>query len=149
MKVSIVAQFIAEQIEQGCDCHYSASFIANGQIFCASKDNAVYQAQLISTDNKTALDIRNITQQWVLSRPTIVIGDLFYQVDPDCSTAISKLGATSCGIISETQHNNHNSHAVISVSVILVGMVLLVFVGSVIISLCYLHRRKSKGYNMR
>ena len=149
MTVSTVAQFIAQQIVQHCQCQYSANFIVNGQLFCASENSVVYQAQFTSTDDKTALEIHNITQQWVLSRPTIMINNLSYQIDPNCSTVVNKLGVTSCNIIvSDAQHDD-NQLAVISVSVILEGLMLLVCIGSIIISLYYLHRRKSKNHNLR
>ena len=144
MKMSTIAQFIAQQIVQRCHCQYSANFIVDGQLFCTSKDSVVYQAQLISTDGKTALEIRNITQQWVLSRPTIMIDNLTYQIDPDCSTVVNELGVTSCNIMSQSQPNNRLP--VISVSVILIGTMLLVCIGLTLFSLYY-HRRKS--HNLR
>ena len=143
-----VAQFIAQQIMQGCQCQYSANFIVNGQLLCASKNSAIYQAQFISTDNKTALEIRNITQQWVHSGPTITINGLSFKIDPSCSTAVNELGVTSCynNVTSESQPNNQL--LVITVSVSLVGAMLLVCVGSVIFTLCYLHKRKSKRHSL-
>ena len=147
MMVSTIAQFITQWIVQHCQCQYSANFIVDGQLFCTTKNSVVYQAQFISTDSKMALEIRNITQQWVLSRPTITINGLSYQVDPNCSTVVNKLGVTSCNIVSESQPNNHLP--AISVSVVLVGMMLLVCIGSIIFSLYYLHRRKSKRRSLR
>ena len=147
MMVSTIAQFIAQQIVQHCQCQYSANFIVDGQLFCTSDNSVVYQAQFISTDSETALEIRNITQQWVLSRPTITINGLSYQIDPDCSTVANKLGVTSCNIVSESQPNNQLP--TISVSVVLIGMTLLVCIGSIIFSLYYLHRRKLKSRSLR
>jgi hypothetical protein len=153
MKVSTIAQFIAQRIVQGCHCQYSPSFIVNGQLFCASKDSAIYLAQLISTDGKTALEIRNVTQQWVLSGPTIVISGLSYQVDPSCSTVVNELGVTSCNtnnnnMVSDSQPRPNNQLPVITVSVSLAGVMLLVCVGSVIFTLCYIHRRKSMSHSL-
>ena len=135
---------------QGCQCQYSANFIVNGQLFCASNNSAIYQAQLIPTDNKTAMEVRNITQQWVHSGPTITISGLSYKVDPNCSTIVNELGVTSCysDAVSESQPNSNNQLPVITISVSLIGVMLLICIGSVIFSLCmyHLHRRK---YSLR
>ena len=146
------ASTIAQRIVQGCQCQYSADFIINDQLFCVSKKSVVYQAQFISTDSKTAVEIRNITQQWVLSGPAIVINGLSYRVDPNCSTVVNELGVSSCGVISESQpKSNSQLPTVISVSVTLVGMMLLVCIGSVVFSLYmyYQCRRKSKSHSLR
>ena len=145
-KVSTIAQFIAQQIEQGCQCQYSANFIVNGQLFCTSNNRAIYQAQLIPTDNKTALEVRNITQQWVHSGPTITISGLSYKVDLNCSTIVNELGVTSCysDAVSESQPNSKNQLPAITISVSLIGVMLLVCIGSVVFSLYmyHFHRRK-------
>ena len=149
--MSAIAQLIAQRIVQGCQCQYSARFIVNGQLFCASKNCAIYQAQFIPTDDKTALEVHNITQQWVLSGPTITINGLSYKVDPNCSTVVNKLGVSSChnGAVSESQPNNNSHLPVITVSASLIGVMLIVCVGSVIFFIvCYLHRRKSKSHSL-
>ena len=145
------ASTIAQRIVQGCQCQYSADFIINDQLFCVSKKSVVYQAQFISTDSKTAVEIRNITQQWVLSGPAIVINGLSYRVDPNCSTVVNELGVSSCGAMSESQPKSNSQLPVISVSVTLGGMMLLVCIGSIVFSLYmyYLHRRKSRSHNLR
>ena len=135
---------------QGCQCQYSANFIVNGQLFCASKNSAIYQAQLIPADNKTALEVRNITQQWVHSGPTITISGLSYKVDPNCSTVVNELGVTSCysGVVSESQPNSDNQLLVITISISLIGVMLLVCIGSVIFSL-YMYHLHRKKYSLR
>ena len=148
MTVSTITQFIVQRIVQHCQCQYSANFIVDGQLFCTSENSVVYQAQFTSTDDKTAIEIRNVTQQWVLSRPIIMINNLSYQIDPNCSTVVNKLGVTSCNVVSDTQHDN-NQLAAISVSVILEGVMLLICIGSIIFSLYYFYRRKMKSHNLR
>ena len=150
MKVSTIAQFIAHQIEQGCQCQYSANFIINGQLFCASKNSAMYLAQLTPIDNKTALEIWKILQQWVLSGPAITINSLSYKVDPSCSIVVNELEVTSCNIdiTSESQPNNHLPVIIVAVTLSL-GMMLIICVGSVIFTLYFLHRRKSKSHSVR
>ena len=153
--MSAIAQRIAQQIEQGCQCQYSARFIVNGQLFCASKNSAIYQAQFIPMDDKTALEIRNITQQWVLSGPTITISGLSYnlKVDPNCSTVVNELGVFTChnyySAVSESQPNDNNHLPVITVSVSLIGVMLILYIGSIIFFIvCYLHRRKTKSHSL-
>ena len=149
MKVSKIAQFIAQQIEQGCQSQYSANFIVNGQLFCASRNSAMYLAQLIPTDNKTALEIWNIVQQWVLSGPTITINGLSYKVDSSCSIVVNEVGVTSCNIIDTMSESRPNNLLpVIIFTVTLLAMILIVCVGSVIFTLYCLHRRKSKSHSM-
>ena len=148
--MSAIAQFIAQRIMQGCQCQYSARFIVSGQLFCASKNSVIYQAQFIPTDNKTALEVRNITQQWVLSGSAITINSLSYKVDPSCSIVVNELGVFSCHV-SESQPNHNNHLPVITVSVSLVGVMLIVCVGSVtciFFIVCYLHRRKTKSHSL-
>ena len=152
MKVSTIAQFFAQQIEQSCHCQYSANFIVNGQLFCASKNSAMYLAQLIPTDNKTALEIWNILQQWVLSGPTIMINSLSYKVDPSCSIGVNELEVTACNIIDimtlpESKPNNHVPVIIVAVTLSL-GMMLIICVGSVIFTLYCLHKRKSKSHSV-
>ena len=149
--MSAIAQLIAQRIMQGCQCQYSARFIVSGQLFCVSKNSVIYQAQLIPTDNNTALEVRNITQQWVLSGPAITINSLSYKVDPNCSTVVNELGVFSChnSAVSESQPNNNNHLPVITVSVSLAGVMLIVCIGSVIFFIvCYLHRRKTKSHSL-
>ena len=146
--MSAIAQLIAQQIMQGCQCQYLARFIVSGQLFCASKNSVIYQAQLIPTDNKTALEVHNITQQWVLSGPAITINSLSYKVDSSCSIVVNKLGVFSCHV-SESQPNHNNHRPMITVSVSLVGMMLIVCIGSVIFFIvCYLHRRKTESHSL-
>lgn len=143
--VSTIAQFIAQQIVQGCQCQYSANFIINGQIFCASENSVIYQAQLTSTDDKTALEVHNITQQWVLSGPTVTVCGISFKVDPNCSIVMNELGVASCH--NESQPNNQL--LVITTSVTLVGVVLIVSIGSVIFfTFYYLRRRKVKSKSL-
>ena len=141
---------MAQQIMHLCQCQYLGSHIVDGQLFCASKDDVIYQAQLLSTDGKTALEVRNTIQQWILSRPTILIDSLSYQVDPNCSTSIKELGETSCNAATESQPTNQRS--VVSTSIIVVSvivMLVLLCIGLITISLCYLHKRKSKSLDLR
>ena len=84
-----------------------------------------------------------------------MIGNLTYQVDFNCSTVVKELGVTSCHTVteslpdnqqptvSESQANNQLpaiTKNTILVSVVVVGMILLC-VGLIILSLCYLHKR--------
>lgn len=146
-----MAHIIAQRIMQLCQCQYSGRFIVDGQLFCISENDVVYQAQLISTDGKTALEIRNITQQWILSSPSIMIHNLSYQVDPTCSVVVKELGEISCSAASESQPTNIKSTVSTSVviSSVIGGMVLLLCIGFITASLCYFYKRKSKSLDLR
>ena len=148
MKTSNIAQYIARQIAQRCQCQYSGSFIVNGELSCTTGNDVIYQAQLLSTEGKTALEIRNITQQWVLSRPAIIIDSLSYQVDSDCSTVITELGVTSCDDVSESKAQDQLP--LISASVVAIVVMLLACVGATsIIALYFFLKRKSVNHSER
>ena len=149
-KINEIANFIAQQIIQLCQCQYLGSYIIDGQLFCASKNDVIYQAQLLSITSKTAQEIHNITEQWVLSQPSIVIDGVSYQVDPSCSTEVKELGVTSCNSASESDIIEGSAiNIAIVVSVIIVVMVLLLILsGLIIASLYYLHKRNSKSKNL-
>jgi predicted thioredoxin/glutaredoxin len=112
--------------------------------------DVIYQAQLLSIVDKTAQEIRNITEQWVLSQPSIIIDGVSYQVDPSCSTEVKELGETSCNSASESDPADEEStNVVIVVSVVSVVMVLLLIIaGLITASLCYLHKKKSESLDM-
>ena len=95
-KIMTIEKLITQEIAQRCKCQYSSSFIADGHLFCTIKNNVIYQAQLFSTDSKTGLEIRNITQDWVLSKPFLKIDGVSYQLDPGCSVVVKELGITAC-----------------------------------------------------
>ena len=98
-----IAEFVSQHIAQRCQCHYSSSFIADGRLFCTTKNNIIYQAQLLPTDSKAALEIRNTTQLWVLSKPVIIIDGESYQLDFQCSVEIKELGMTFCDAVGSTE----------------------------------------------
>lgn len=151
-KMTKIAHFIAQRIVQLCQCQYSGDYIIDGRLFCASKNDVVYQAQLISTDGKTAQEIRNVTQQWVLSKPTIMIDNLSYQVDPNCSVIVKELGETSCNAASES-HPTNIMQSIVNTSIVVSsaigGMMVLLCIGLIIASLCYFHKRKSNSLDLR
>ena len=151
-KISDIARFISQQIAQLCQCQYSGSFIVDGQLFCTTKNNVIYQAKLLSTDGKTALEIRNITQLWVLSKPIVTIEEKFYQLDPFCSVVVKELGVTSCDSVSSTESLSElQSFTTIELaSVIGTGvMLLLVIVLIVALVCCCVCKKKSKHYDVR
>ena len=99
MKTTEIANFITQEILKLCQCPYSSSYIVGGQLFCTSKDEVIYQARLLSmTEDKTALELRNYTQRWVLSKPVIMIKGKSYQLDSSCTVVVNELGTTSCDI---------------------------------------------------
>ena len=94
---------ISDNISQTCDCEYSESFIINGQLLCGdSKKEIVYQALLLTTDGKTAEEIRTLLQEWVLTKPLIIVNKIHYQLDPYCSVVIREISDLSCDPIVPT-----------------------------------------------
>ena len=148
MKMLTIAQFIAQQVEQGCQCQYSGNYIINGQLFCTSKNSAMYLAQLTPTDNKTALEIWNILQQWVLSGPAIIINSLSYKVDPSCSIEVKELGVTSCNSASESDEGSTINVTVVVSVIFAVVVLLMILSGLITASLYYRHKRNLKSKDL-
>ena len=126
-----------------CQCQYSETFISNGQFFCGnSKKQVIYQAQLLITDGKTAEEIRNITQKWVLTKPFITISGKSYQLDPYCSVVIKEFGDITCDAVSPTQlESSVESSTYLLVYSVVVGVLLLLAItGVVILMLCFIMR---------
>ena len=111
----------------------------------------VYQGQLLTTDGKTAEDVRNLTQEWVLNKPFIRVSDQSYQLNAYCSVIIDKVGESVCDAISPTEptlkseKNTYTGFTIRETSFIVV-MILLVL-GIVAFAVCataYFIKRKSK-----
>ena len=133
-----IENIISQEIAHQCKCQYSFSFITDGHLFCTIKNNVIYQAQFLPTDSKTALEIRNIIQDWVLSRPIIKIDGISYQLDPDCSIVAKELGVTSCDTEATSQSTINVTSFVVAgcVSLILVIVVVIILV------CCWVWRKK-------
>ena len=94
---------ISDNISQTCDCEYSNYFITNGRLLCGnSKKEIIYQALLLTTDGKTAEEIRTLLQEWVLTKPFITVNKVHHQLDPYCSVVIHEIGDLSCDPIVPT-----------------------------------------------
>ena len=152
-KTTTIAQFVAQQIAQWCQCQYSSSFITDSQLFCTTNNNVVYQGQLLPTDNKTALEIRNITQLWVLRKPVIMMDGQSYQLHSNCSVVVKELGVTSCGTggYNVTLPTSQPAVSMIElVSVVGTGVMLLLVIALVIsLILCCVCKKKSKSFDVR
>ena len=150
-KTSSIAHFLAQQIVQLCQCQYSDSYITDAQAFCTAKDAVIYQAVLLSTDEKTALEIRNNTQQWVLSKPVLVIEQQFYEVDPYCSVMVEELGTTTCDTTEGLSKSSSAVSLIELVSVAGAGVMLILVIALIFILLCCCckNKRKSKSVDIR
>ena len=145
---------ISEQIAHMCNCEYSESFIDDGQFFCSgSEKEIIYQAQLLTTDGKTADEIRNVTQKWVLTKPFITSSsNEHHQLDPYCSVVIQEIGDISCDPIVPTLLPSAVKPGIDSVAYSIGGMLLLLSaIGGMIIVAVILYKiKKARGsYSMR
>ena len=116
-----------------CQCQFSSSYITDSQMFCTVKDAVIYQAQLLPTDNKTAFEIRNTTQLWILSKPVLVIEQRPYQVDPYCSVVVKELGTTTCDTTEALSTSRPAVSTIELVSVIGTGVMLILVITLIII----------------
>ena len=153
-----MSQFIAQRLAQLCQCQYLSSSIVNSRLLCTAKNDALYQAKLLPSDTKSALEIRNMTQQWILTKPIIAINEQFYRVDPYCSVIVKELGMSSCDSVPSTealsllpeQNASFGKDIIELVGVIVAGILLVVVITmAVILVLCCVCRKKSKSYDIR
>ena len=136
-------------------CQYSSSFIVNSQLLCTAKNDVVYQAKFLPSINKTALEIRNATQLWILTNPIIIIDGQVYELDPYCSIIVNELGVTSCGSSSSTEALLPSEKPSLGLSVIELASIsgggailVLVIMLVIFLVLCYV-MKKSKSHNVR
>ena len=124
---------------------------------CIAENDVVYQAKFLPSYSKMALEIRNTTHLWILTKPIIVIDEQFYEVDPYCSIIVNELGSTSCGSSPSTEATLQNQKLFLGMSLIELASItgvgaMLVFVIVLVIflvSCCIYKRKKAKSYNVR
>lgn len=56
----------------------------------------------MATEGRSAKEIRNLTQEWVLQKPVIKIGNKSYQVDATCSVILNSFEDPDCDVIEST-----------------------------------------------
>ena len=131
-----------------CNCRYSEDFIDGGQFFCPSvMKQVIFQAVFLKTSEKTAEEIRNTTQTWVLTKPFMTVAGKSYQLDPYCSVVIRDVGDTSCDAISSPLLTWLGSN--VYIYGVGGGILLLVIVTVVIICTIMCRRSKKAKYDIR
>ena len=99
-KIADVSDAITKAVVDMCQCPYTPDLIVDGRLLCSDdKSLSIYQALFLTTDGMTAEHIRNLTQEWVLTKPTITISSKTYQLDNFCSVVIDELGVITCDAI--------------------------------------------------
>ena len=143
---------------QLCQCRYSSRFIVSSQLLCIAKNDVtiVYQAKFLPSDSKTALELRNTTHLWILTKPIITVDNQFYHVDPYCPIIVNELGVTSCGSSSSTEALLPDNKLSLGLSVIELAsisgggaMLVLVVILVIFLVLCCVSKKKSKSYHVR
>ena len=123
------------------------------QLLCSDSKpkQVIFQAILLPSDGKTAEELRNATERWVLMKPIMIISGASYQLDTDCSVVITEVGDTSCNTLSPAASTagskiNHDNNIIIMAYSIGGGILLLLAIAMVVVILtvCVLLRRKSK-----
>ena len=123
-KVEDLVQEISKSIEQYCGCDIPTNYIADGKFTCREdKPELVrFQGRLISTNDRDSSDLLVNLEEWVSSRPTVVVQGKELRVvssetppDPrsDKQQEDSNLAGTVTGIV-----------AAMVVSLVLVGLAL-------------------------
>ena len=150
-KVSDISNSVTKAIAELCQCQYPSSFVVDSQLFCDGKSEVVYQGQLLTADSKTAEEVRNLTQEWVLNKPFISVSDKTYQLIPYCSVNIDKVGESMCDAISPTEptlKSNKISSAGFTIReisfIVVMGLLVLVIVAFAVSATACFIRRRSK-----
>ena len=152
--MSDIAEAVTEHISRVCQCQYSNDFVIDGQLLCTDDDTAViYQAMFLTSDERSALEIRNISQLWVLSKPMVSIDGQSYEVDPYCLVTVTRVGESSCNtaVSTEALSSSHTRITLIEmVSISGTGLMLLLVILLIIILACRCScKKKSMSYDVR
>lgn len=150
-KVSDISKSVTKAIAELCQCQYTSSFIVDSQLFCNGKSEVVYQGQLLTTGSKTAEEVRNLTQEWVLNEPFIGVNDQLYQLNPYCSVIVDKVGENACDAISPTEptlKSDEKSYAGFTIReisfIVVMALLVLVIVVLAVCATAYFIKRKSR-----
>ena len=109
---------------------------------------------LLKIEGHSAEEIRNTTQQWVLTKPIVSILGKSYQLDPYCSVVVHKIGDISCDVISPPQlepDSNSDAGSGTNAGIVAGILLLVVIMGTIIIIISIVIWRRSKKaiYNIR
>ena len=110
------------------------------------KSQVIYQGQLVTTEGKSAEEIRNLTQEWVLTKPFVKIDNKLYQLDSYCSVAVDseELGEIICDAIAPTESKAADVSSTLTVlelaSVIIMAILLIVVLTTCSIIVCLVFR---------
>ena len=156
-KIADLRDDVSNAIVDMCQCLYSDEFIVDSRLFCSGdKNEIIYQALLLTTDNKTAEEIRNFTQEWVLMKPAINIQDSMYQLDSYCSVVTDELGVITCDAISPTTNPVSSTIAAIADYtglevgfIAIMALLALIIVGVAVSVTTYFIMKKRKAHTLK
>lgn len=122
-----------------------ASFIFNARLMCGDdKNKLVFGAEFLTPENITADEIRRLAQEWVLTKPFIVISNTMHQVDPYCSITVENLGDTTCEAVSPTESEPESTVPRFTlleiISVVVMALLLIIVIISCVIIACLIRR---------
>ena len=156
-KANDITITIGKQIASMCNCRYSEDYIDGGQFFCPSfRKQIIFQAVFLKTNGKTAEEIRNTTQTWVLMKPFMTVAGKSYQLDPYCSVAITDIGDTSCDAISpanlssDSDAGSSGSESIYGIGGGILLLIVVIVAMVIILTFCIIWRQSKKAkYSMR
>lgn len=150
-KIADLTDGISKAIVDMCQCLYISNFIVDSRLFCSvDKSKITYQALLLTTDGKTAEEVRNLTQEWVLTEPAVNIQDKMYQLDSYCSVVIDEIGVIACDPISPTKPASDNSATTVDYTgrevafIFIMALLLLIIVGIAVTITTYFIMKRRK-----
>ena len=153
LKLSDISTAISNAITQQCQCQYMTSFITNTRLMCSDDESEViFQGEFVTTDSKTAEEVRNLTQDWVLNKPLVGIGNAMYQLNPYCSVVVDELGEMSCSALSPTEPEPSTTSepprfTLLEItSVAVMALLFIVVVASILVICCLIVRNHKLRY---
>ena len=108
------------------------------------KSELIFGAHFLTPKNKTADEILHLTQDWVLTKPSISISNTMQQIDPYCSISVDNLGDMTCEVVSPTEAEPESVSPHFTpleiISVAVMALLLIIVIVSCVVIVCLIRR---------
>ena len=97
-KASDIAEDVASEVQMICRCGLSDEYIGGRRLMCGddnSTGQVVFVARMISFDGMNSSDLLPILQQWVQTRPTVIVQGVSMTISA-CSVNLRELSRPMC-----------------------------------------------------
>ena len=97
-KTSDIAEDVAREVQKICRCGLSDEYIGGIRLMCGNDNSTgqvVFLARMISFDGMNSTNLLPILQQWVQTRPTIIVKGVPMTIST-CSVYLHELSRPMC-----------------------------------------------------